>query len=246
MATGTDPAATILAEIEGLRSSGVRCPQVTLSYAQSLDGCLTTRRGERFELSGLESRRLTHRLRAAHDAILVGIGTVLVDDPRLTARLVPGKNPQPVVLDSRLRFPAEARLLISGSPWIATTAPADPTRLAALERAGAQVLVLPASDDGRVDPGALLGRLGELGIGSLMVEGGAAVIGSFLRERLVNFIVLTIAPLFLGGLPSVEIGRAGGLPRLADLQFAAFGQDLVIWGRPVWQEALEADEGKAR
>ena len=85
-------------------------PFVTLSYAQSLDGSIAARRGEALGLSGPESLRLTHRLRSMHDAILVGIGTVLSDNPRLTVRLVNGQNPRPIVVDSRLRIPLNCRL----------------------------------------------------------------------------------------------------------------------------------------
>ena len=243
MATGTGPAEAIIAEILALRSGSSHFPMVTLSYAQSLDGCIAARRGERFALSGPQSKRLTHQLRAAHDAILVGIGTVLADDPRLTARQVPGKSPQPVVLDSRLCFPAHARLMQGGSPWIASTPAADPARRATLERGGAQVLVLPAGRQGRVDLPALLAKLGLLGVGSLMVEGGAAVIGSFLRERLVDMVVLTVAPLYLGGLPALESEPDGALPRLDNPQYATFGEDLVAWGRAVWKDPGSVDEG---
>ena len=87
------------------------CPFVTLSYAQSLDGCIVAQPGQPLALSGAQSLILTHKLRAAHDAILVGIGTVLADNPRLDVRLAPGPDPQPVVVDSRLRFPLNANLL---------------------------------------------------------------------------------------------------------------------------------------
>src|SRR5512143_1701471 len=90
-------------------------PLVSLCYAQSLDGCIAAERGRPTQLSGPETKQITHRLRALHDGILVGIGTVLADDPHLTVRHARGENPQPVVLDSRLRTPVEARL-IAGHP----------------------------------------------------------------------------------------------------------------------------------
>jgi 3,4-dihydroxy 2-butanone 4-phosphate synthase/GTP cyclohydrolase II len=137
MATGTVPVEAILADIRSQQQVAGRLPRVTLTYAQSLDGCIAARRGEPYLLSGPESKRMTHQLRAAHSAILVGIGTVLADNPRLTARVAGGENPQPVVLDSRLRLPLDARLLQTGSPWIATTYSADPQRCALLAQAGA-------------------------------------------------------------------------------------------------------------
>jgi riboflavin-specific deaminase-like protein len=243
MATGTVPVEAIVAEIQALQETSRRLPLVTLTYAQSLDGCIAARRGERYVLSGPESKHMTHQLRAAHDAILVGIGTILADDPRLTARLAGGANPQPVVLDSWLRFPPGAQLLLIGSPWIATTPAADPQRCAQLEQAGAQVLTLPAGSRGGVSLKALLERLGEMKVGSLMVEGGGQVIGSFLQERLVDYIVLTITPLYLGGLPAVDNVPGSALPRLENPRYAAFGEDLVVWGRPVWQNsAVKAEE----
>src|SRR5512143_2126154 len=126
------------------RSADAGRPLGTLTYAQSLDGSIAARRDQRLELSGEESRVMTHRLRAAHAAILVGIGTVLADDPRLTARLVGGPDPQPVILDSHLRVPASARLLQNIlKPWIITTEAADPHRKGALEAAGARLITAP-------------------------------------------------------------------------------------------------------
>ena len=114
-------------------------PFVTLSYAQSLDGCISARPGVALALSGRQSLKLTHKLRAEHDAILVGIGTVLSDNPRLNVRLVDGDNPRPIVVDSRLRLPLDCNLLTqeSGRPWIATIEKPDKKRSIALEAAGA-------------------------------------------------------------------------------------------------------------
>jgi 3,4-dihydroxy 2-butanone 4-phosphate synthase/GTP cyclohydrolase II len=110
-----DPADSILEVIQN-GPSHVGRPFVTLAYAQSLDGSLAARRGEPLSLSGLESQKLTHRLRASHSAILVGISTLLADDPQLNVRLVEGENPQPVVLDSRLRTRFKARVFQSMFP----------------------------------------------------------------------------------------------------------------------------------
>src|SRR5512135_1934375 len=97
-------------------------PRVTLTYAQSLDGSIAARSGMPLALSGTESMHYTHQLRAAHDAILVGIGTVLSDDPRLNVRLTGGLSPRPIVLDSSLRCPSTARCLEAGRrPIVATT-----------------------------------------------------------------------------------------------------------------------------
>ena len=98
-------------------------PFVTLAYAQSVDGSIARERGERYTLSGPDSLRLTHMLRSCHDAILVGVGTVLADDPELGVRMIEGRAPQPVVVDSQLRTPLSSRLLgrAGRRPWIATT-----------------------------------------------------------------------------------------------------------------------------
>ncbi len=218
-----------------------RRPLVTLSYAQSLDGCLTIRAGQPSPVSGPQSRVVTHRLRAAHDAILVGIGTVLADDPNLTVRLVEGDDPQPVIVDSRLRFPLGARLLSAGrQPWVATVDPADPARRAALESRGVRVLTLPPRE-GKVSLPALLDELGRMGITSLMVEGGAQVITGFLRERLADQLVLTVAPVLAGGLHAVgDLGVPAweGLPHLCDAGYEQAGRDLVVWGTLVWGEGI--------
>lgn len=209
-------------------------PLVTLSYAQSLDGCLTLHAGQPSPVSGAESMRLTHRLRVAHDAILVGIGTVLADDPRLTARVEGACQPQPVVLDSRLRFPVSARLLAHPrGPWLATTQGADAARAAELEAAGATVLPLPAGPEGRVSLGALLGELGARQITSVMVEGGAGVITAFLRAGLADVMVVTIAPVLAGGYHAVQGPCAdewAALPRLSAMSVERAGEDVIVWG----------------
>jgi len=212
-----------------------RRPWVTLAYAQSLDGSIAIQRAEQLNLSGDESRLMTHQLRAMHDAILVGIGTVLADDPRLTARLVDGRNPQPVILDTRLRFPLTARLLQNpdlGPLLIASNLASETSRLA-LEAAGARVLGVPTLENGLLDLNAILDQLGGLGITSVMVEGGARTITSFLKNALVDTLILTIAPTLVGGLnaidPALWLGMSP-LPRLRDVHCQQLGEDVIIWG----------------
>lgn len=211
-------------------------PRVTLSYAQSLDGSLALTRGAPLALSGPESRRMTHELRCRHDAILVGIGTLLADNPRLNVRLAGGPDPRPVILDTHLRIPDGCNLLEreQNLPWIAAGAPVEPLRRADLERRGARVLEIERDARDRVDLPALLRTLYSLGIRSLMVEGGPAVISAFLRQRLVDAAVITLAPLFLGGPNLVEgpllQGARLAAPALADPACAQLGRDLVVWG----------------
>ncbi|MCB9421582.1 MAG: GTP cyclohydrolase II [Ardenticatenaceae bacterium] len=215
-------------------------PFITLSYAQSMDGSITARRGQPLALSGPESMAMTHQLRANHDAILVGIGTVLADDPSLTVRLVNGRNPQPVILDSQLRFPLNARLLKnSRRPWIATTVPVNSARRKQLEATGAQVLAIAPNSQGQVDLNQLMTELHQRGIKRLMVEGGASVITSFLATRLVDRIVLTIAPVLVGGLSAVGgFAQSGSVlfPRLSNPRYEQFGEDLVLSGDVLWAE----------
>ncbi len=223
------------ARIEG-RSHGC-APFVTLSYAQSLDGSLTTRQGTSHPISAPASLTMTHSLRAAHSAILVGIGTVLADDPALTVRLAPGESPQPVILDSHLRTPPDARLLLGERPaWIATTpVGAHSSRRRRLERAGARILTLPADDAGRVELAALLGCLGAENVRSLMVEGGPRTLTSFLKRGLADYAVITIAPVFLGGYGLIQPAQGqdafrSATPRLHNVQQVQLAGDTVLWG----------------
>jgi 3,4-dihydroxy 2-butanone 4-phosphate synthase/GTP cyclohydrolase II len=204
-------------------------PPVTVTFAQSLDGSLAAETGQPLALSGPQALQFTHQLRAAHDAILIGIGTLLADNPRLTVRHAAGPNPQPIVLDSQLRFPLNANLLShpNHAPWIVTTEAAPHERQAALEAAGARVLRIPsdAANAGRVALPALLDQLGALGVRSLMVEGGAHVITSFLAERLADRLIVTIAPRLIGGL------RAISTPlhlSLHNVRYQVLGEDVLV------------------
>jgi GTP cyclohydrolase II len=208
-------------------------PTTTLAFAQSLDGSICGRTGARTQLSNLQSQTMTHHLRARHDAILVGVNTVLVDDPRLTVRLVDGPSPRPVVVDSSLRLPPRAQMM-NGSgvrPLIATTFNAPAQREDRLRSTGAEVLRLPADHAGRVDLAALLRCLRRLNTRSLMVEGGAEIITSFLMAGLADRLVLTICPVLLGGLPAINsrtLAHPGKLPTLYEPVYAFCDGDLIL------------------
>jgi 3,4-dihydroxy 2-butanone 4-phosphate synthase/GTP cyclohydrolase II len=206
-------------------------PLVSLCYAQSLDGSLTAEAGQPLALSGPAALEVTHRLRAAHAAILVGSGTLLADDPRLNVRLASGPDPRPVILDGRLRTPPTARLLADPNrrPLIFTHAAADPQRRAALEAAHAEVVAVSAAADGRLDLTAVVAACASRGLASLMVEGGAAVLSAFLAARLGDWAVVTLAPLFVGGLRTPE-ARLEPPVRLPAPRYAACGSDLIVWG----------------
>jgi 3,4-dihydroxy 2-butanone 4-phosphate synthase/GTP cyclohydrolase II len=205
-------------------------PLVTLSYAQSLDGSISHQHGLPLSLSGPESLEFTHRLRDAHDAVLVGIGTVLADDPRLTVRSIEGKDPRPVVLDSRLRLPSSARLWSHPlPPWIFCGKEAHPEARRALEARGAQVQTVPQASGRYLDLVAVLAALGERGVAGLMVEGGAEVITSFLSAGLVDRVVVTIAPVFVGGVRALQ-GRLEAMPGLYGLESGQYGRDVIVAG----------------
>ena len=218
-------------------------PFVTLTYAQSLDGSIATADGQPLSISGDEAMAFTHRLRASHDAILVGIGTVLSDDPRLNVRHTDGSHPIPVVLDTQLRFPPDARLLSrpGPTPIVATNQSAPESRKRALEDQNVTVLRLSCDQDG-ICLSPLLDALAERDIESVMVEGGATVITSFLRQQFVDHLILTIAPSLIGGqqaLASIAGGQEGAIgayPQLENLQYRWMGNDLVMEGTPVWPE----------
>lgn len=220
-------------------------PFVTLTYAQSLDGSIAMRSGDPLPISGEEALGLTHQLRAAHDAILVGIGTVLADDPRLNVRRSSGAHPLPVVLDSTLRFPTDARLLDrEGPPPVIFTGPdADPEQQERLESQNATVIRVPYASDGTVCLDSVLEHLGKQEISSVMVEGGTEVLTSFLRHQAVQRVILTVAPMFVGGKSALdrlsqetEREVSGGLqvPRLENVQQRWYGDDLIVEGDPVW------------
>jgi riboflavin-specific deaminase-like protein len=181
-------------------------PYVTLSWAQTLDGRLATKTGDSQWIGGPESLTYAHELRRDNQAILVGIGTVLKDDPTLTCRIPGGRNPLRVVLDSQARLPLSSHLAttLEQSPVrVYAAAAAPPAALRALTDRGIAVVTLPQTGAG-LDLGAVLDDLGAEGVASLFVEGGAAVITAFLAAGLADRAVVVTAPFLLGaGLDAV-------------------------------------------
>jgi 3,4-dihydroxy 2-butanone 4-phosphate synthase/GTP cyclohydrolase II len=209
-------------------------PHITLSYAQSLDGSIAGRAGQTLGLSSPESLLITHRLRAAHDAILVGIGTVLADNPRLTVRLVEGPSPQPIVLDARLRTPVAAALFHHPRPpWLACRrSSAASLRATDLAARGARLIPLPMTARHRLSLPHLVRELAASGMRRLMVEGGAQVISAFVAAGLVDLLVLTVTPHLVGGLHALHLPAADlqRLPRLQTAHCQPAGPDWIIWG----------------
>src|SRR5881392_2872717 len=213
-------------------------PLVTVHYAQTIDGRIASRTGDARWVSGERSMRLAHELRAAHDAVLVGIGTVLADDPKLTVRLVPGRSPVRVVVDSRLRIPLDANVLDTSEARtiIATTTDAPQERAAAIRARGAEVLRVKADADGHVDLHDLLVRLRADGIQSLLVEGGGGIITAALREHLVDRLTVCIAPKVIGeGIAAVgdlHIDKLCDAMTFERAGFIASGGDVIFYEEP--------------
>jgi 3,4-dihydroxy 2-butanone 4-phosphate synthase/GTP cyclohydrolase II len=209
-------------------------PFITLTYAQSIDGSIAAQLGTPLALSSPESLKMTHRLRASHDAILVGIGTILADNPQLNVRYVPGPNPRPIILDSTLRCPPNARCLgVARRPIIATTEQAPMARQHELEAIGASILQLPTNAQNQIDLHTLASRLYLEGIRTLMVEGGASLITSFLQAQLVDKLIVTIAPMMIGGVRAVNQPLAR-LPHLRNASMEPCGDDWIISGEIDW------------
>lgn len=216
-----------------------REPFVILKIASTLDGRIATRSGESQWITGEESRRFVHRLRDQVDGVAVGIGTILRDDPFLTTRLPGGRDPFRIILDSELRIPENARVFESNPERVvlATTQRAPKEKLERLEQKGGRILICP-SRKGKVDLKALLSRLGEMEITSLLVEGGSKLNGAFFDERLVDKVFLFISPKCLGDPQALGIFGGRGIEELQkalplkEITFRRMGEDLLVEGYP--------------
>jgi len=213
-----------------------RTPRVTLKAGMSLDGKIATRTGDSRWITSAPSRAAAMRLRLEHDAILVGIGTVLADDPSLTIRLRPReRSPVRVVLDSLGRTPLNSKVLndaFANRTVIVVTSRASKDRIERL-RGLASVWVAPPDANGRVDLGWLMSELGRLPVTSLLVEGGGEVHGAFLEARLAHALRFFYGPLVLGGrdarpaVGGVGFPGLGSVPRLGNIRWRRLGDD---WG----------------
>ncbi len=228
-------------------------PKVTLTFAQSIDGSIAGIIGKRLRLSDAESMKYTHELRAIHRGILIGVNTLIADNPSLTVRLCSGKSPQPVILDSKLRIPISCKLLTNEKcvkPIILYCCDVNKnngTKLKHLTELGC-ICIKCKSNDGHVDlnDGLKFLRKKPYQIDTLMVEGGGQVITNFIRLHcdknnafLIDQIIITIAPTFIGGvkavkslLPYVDNNVSGEycFPRLINMKTEMKGSDIIIKG----------------
>ncbi|HLF85126.1 MAG TPA: dihydrofolate reductase family protein [Blastocatellia bacterium] len=221
------------------QSEQQRVPFVTVKYAQSLDGRIATSTGDSRWISGPSALRLGHKLRREHDAIIVGIGTVLADDPQLTVRLMKGRDPLRVVVDSELRTPLKARVLAGGAApgtLIAAVETVDQHRVSEIQKLGADILRLPAAPNGSgVDIARLLEELGRRGIESVLVEGGKGIITSLLAARAVDRLIVVIAPKIIGrgtaAIGDLGITRLSEAITFSSIKIRRLGEDVIFDGR---------------
>ena len=213
-----------------------KLPFVTLKFASSLDGKIATATGESQWISCEESRKFAHKLRDLNDAILVGVGTVLADNPSLTTRLVEGKNPVRVIVDSTARTPLDSKVVIdkSARTIIAVTENAPNEKISMLKSHGVEIIT--AGDGERVDLKILMKKLAEMEITSVLVEGGGKIHFSMLNAGLVDKIYAFIAPKIIGGKNALTAVEGAGFEKLSDAielkNFTAekLGDDILLSG----------------
>jgi len=212
-------------------------PLVTVKSALTLDGKTATASGDSQWITGEKARRHVHRLRSENDALMVGVETVIADDPQLTCRLSQGgKDPLRVIVDSRLRTPPDARLfrVHSTAPTLIATIAQDEERLAAFRAMGAEVLTC-REEDGRVDLADLLAHLGKRGVQSVLVESGSELAGALLRQGLIDRLILFYGAKLVGGegrspFAGIGVERMSCALRLQEIEVRRFGDDLMVSG----------------
>lgn len=212
-------------------------PFCILKTGMTIDGKIATVKGESRWITGEKSRMQVHRLRHEADAIMVGINTVITDNPSLNPCLNGEKEPLKIIVDSRLRIPLSSRVFKENprKVIVATTKQADKSVIKNIERLGAQVLVCPAKEN-RVDLKWLIARLGEMNIAFLLIEAGSTLAFSVIRERIVDKMIFFIAPKILGGTMTPMAVGGEGIRALEDaipvkeLQIKKTGEDLMITG----------------
>lgn len=217
-------------------------PFVTLKTASTLDGKVAAYTGDSQWITNEAARAYVHTLRHRYQGIMVGIGTVLADDPSLTVRTpVPGINPTRIIVDSQLRTPSHAKLIQDGAAEtiVLTTEHADPSRASKLEQAG--VKIIACGDGERVDLPLAMQMLAEQEIASILLEGGGTLNGAMLQHGLIDKMVLFYAPKIIGGQEAPANFQMPGIAKMADsftlerIQTEMFGDNICIVGYPVYE-----------
>ena len=215
-----------------------KIPFVTLKFAQTLDGRIATATGHSRWISSLPARKFAHRLRSIHDAVLVGVGTVLQDDPELTVRLIRGRNPVRIIADSHLRTPLNSNILKhqeTARTIIATTPDAPHEKKAKLIDMGIEVLQIDKDSHHRIDLKRLLDEIGKKDLSSVLIEGGPTIITKAIREQLADRVVIIVAPKIVGkGIEAVGDLGIKSMDEALLLNYKMIfrkGSDLVIDGR---------------
>jgi len=214
-------------------------PFVTLKAASTLDGKIATHALDSKWITSEEARYDVHKLRSENQAILVGVGTVIEDDPELTARIPNGRNPLRIVLDSSLRIPLDAKLVTDSlaETWIFTAKQVDGNKKAVLEERG--IRIFETSGETRVDLPDVLRTLGEQSVSSLFIEGGGTVNASFLENGFIDKVVLYFAPKLIGGKNAPTFLEGTGFDLMKDAidleegEFTKVGKDFKFTAYPV-------------
>ncbi|WP_033543809.1 bifunctional diaminohydroxyphosphoribosylaminopyrimidine deaminase/5-amino-6-(5-phosphoribosylamino)uracil reductase RibD [Planococcus sp. CAU13] len=215
-----------------------KTPFVTLKAASTLDGKIATHTLDSKWITSDDARRDVHELRSEHTAILVGVGTVIEDDPALTARIPNGRNPIRVILDSSLRLPVNATVVVDGAAptWIFTSRTYNQAKKEQLEQAGMRIF--ETAGETRTDVKDMMRLLGEEGVSSLFIEGGGTVNSAFLENHLIDKVILYYAPKLVGGkdAPTFLEGQGFSLMKdaveLVDGEFTKIGKDFKFTGYP--------------
>lgn len=209
-------------------------PFVILKAAISLDGKIAARDGSSKWISSEASRKYVHKLRAYTDAVLVGINTVLMDNPSLTVRFIKGKSPKRIILDTNLRISEDANVLGEECIIVTTKNPKSDPELDSGRNPKSKLWVIEPDEQGKVDIKKMLKKAGEEGIQSILVEGGSRVFSSFIKERLVDKFYIFIAPKIIGdGIPFVQglsIEKIENALSLKEVKYKKIGEDILVIG----------------
>ena len=212
-------------------------PYVTVKYAQTLDGRIATKSGDSQWISSEASRRYVHHLRSVNDCIMVGVGTVATDNPKLTVRHVKGRNPLRIIVDSKLRIPIKSYVLTDDNSHltiIATTSNAPSGKVTAVKKLGVEVLIMNKDRSGMVNLPNLLKELGKRKITSVLVEGGSEIVTSLLKANLVDKMIIPIAPKIIGkGLEAIgdlNIKKIKDAIKFSSFKTMKKGDDIIFEG----------------